>query len=108
MSDLARQLDIHPNYISQVINSVEQKNFYDFINEHRVEEFKQLVSLSENQHFTLLALAFECGFNSKTSFNRNFKKAMGNDAFHLSGTAQYPFGSVSVFCFLCPVLRNAA
>lgn len=77
LSDLARQLDIHPNYISQVINSVEQKNFYDFINEHRVEEFKQLVSLSENQHFTLLALAFECGFNSKTSFNRNFKKATG-------------------------------
>lgn len=77
MSDQARQLDIHPNYISQVINSVEQKNFYDFINEHRVEEFKQLVSLSENQHFTLLALAFECGFNSKTSFNRNFKKATG-------------------------------
>lgn len=75
--DLARQLDIHPNYLSQVINSVEQKNFYDFINEHRVEEFKQLVSLPENQHYTLLTLAFECGFNSKTSFNRNFKKATG-------------------------------
>lgn len=83
MSDLARQLDIHPNYISQVINSVEQKNFYDFINEHRVEEFKQLVSLPENQHFTLLALAFECGFNSKTSFNRNFKKAFADHGYRV-------------------------
>lgn len=77
LADLARELDIHPNYLSQVINSVEQKNFYDFINEHRVEEFKQIVTLPENQHYTLLTLAFECGFNSKTSFNRNFKKATG-------------------------------
>lgn len=77
LSDLARELDIHPNYLSQLINSVEQKNFYDFINEHRVAEFKHLVTLPENQHYTLLTLAFECGFNSKTSFNRNFKKATG-------------------------------
>jgi AraC-like DNA-binding protein len=77
LADLAAQLDIHPNYLSQVINSVERKNFYDYINTHRIEEFKRLVAQPENQRFTLLALAFECGFSSKTSFNRNFKKVTG-------------------------------
>ncbi len=75
LSDLAQKIEVHPNILSQVINSVEQKNFYDYINHMRIEEFKRLISLPENQKFTLLSLAFECGFNSKTSFNRNFKKA---------------------------------
>jgi AraC-like DNA-binding protein len=74
LSDLASRLDIHPNYLSQVINEREGKNFYDYVNELRVEEFKRRVALPENQHLTLLALAFECGFNSKSSFNRYFKK----------------------------------
>jgi AraC-like DNA-binding protein len=74
LSDLAQKINVHPNILSQIINSVEQKNFYDYINLQRIEEFKRLISLSENQKFTLLSLAFECGFNSKTSFNRNFKK----------------------------------
>ena len=72
---LAQKINVHPNTLSQIINSVEQKNFYDYINHQRVEEFKRLIPQSENQKFTLLALAFECGFNSKTAFNRNFKKA---------------------------------
>jgi len=74
LRDLAQKLDVHPNILSQVINTEEQKNFYDYINHQRIEEFKQLIKIPENQKFTLLALALECGFNSKTSFNRNFKK----------------------------------
>lgn len=74
LMDLAQKVQVHPNTLSQMINSLEEKNFYDFINEQRIEEFKRMVVRSENQKFTLLALAFECGFNSKTSFNRNFKK----------------------------------
>jgi AraC-like DNA-binding protein len=77
LSDIAQKLDVHPNTLSQVINSMEQKNFYEYINLQRVEEFKRLITLPENQKFTLLSLAYECGFNSKTSFNRNFKKATG-------------------------------
>lgn len=77
LAQLSNELNIHPNSLSQVINSMEQKNFYDYINAQRIEEFKRIVSLSENQQFTLLSLAFECGFNSKTSFNRNFKKHTG-------------------------------
>ena len=77
LSDTAHYLNIHPNYLSQVINSVTKKNFYDYINSQRVEEFNRIVKESKNQKFTLLSLAFECGFNSKTSFNRNFRKVTG-------------------------------
>ncbi len=75
LTDLATRLDIHPNYLSQVINEHEGVNFYDYINTLRIEEFKRLVSLPENQKYTLLGLAYECGFNSKSAFNRFFKKA---------------------------------
>lgn len=77
LAELSQKLNIHSNILSQVINSAEGKNFYDYINSQRVEEFKKLILLPENQKFTLLSVAFECGFNSKTAFNRNFKKATG-------------------------------
>ncbi|MBO9692885.1 helix-turn-helix domain-containing protein [Chryseobacterium sp.] len=69
-------LDVHPNILSQTINTMENKNFYDYINRQRIEEFKRMAMLPENEKFTILSLAFESGFNSKTSFNRNFKKYM--------------------------------
>jgi AraC-like DNA-binding protein len=74
LTDLASLLDIHPNYLSQVINDLEGVNFYDYVNTLRVEEFIRLVALPENRKFTFLALAYECGFNSKSAFNRFFKK----------------------------------
>lgn len=77
INELAKLLETLPNYLSQVINEKEGMNFYDFINNLRLEEFKKLVAIPKNQHFTLLALAYDCGFNSKTSFNRYFKKATG-------------------------------
>ncbi|WP_255412884.1 helix-turn-helix domain-containing protein [Elizabethkingia sp. YR214] len=76
LNHVATLLDVQPNILSQTINSVENKNFYDYINRQRIEEFKRIVALPENQKFTILSLAFESGFNSKTSFNRNFKKYM--------------------------------
>lgn len=75
LTDLATKLGIHPNYLSQVINDLEGVNFYDYINTLRIQEFKILVSLPENQKYTFLSLAYECGFNSKSAFNRFFKKA---------------------------------
>lgn len=77
LNELAAMLDVHPNYLSQVINSKEEKNFYELINEKRIEEFLNRISLPESRQYTLLSIAFECGFNSKTSFNRNFKKYTG-------------------------------
>lgn len=77
LGDVADQLEIHSGILSQVINSRVEKSFYDYINELRVEEFKRIVTHPDNQNYTLLSLAFECGFNSKSSFNRNFKKFTG-------------------------------
>ncbi|WP_347921985.1 helix-turn-helix domain-containing protein [Pontimicrobium sp. SW4] len=77
LNDLATKLDIHPNYLSQIINEKEGKNFYDFVNTFRVKEFKRLIKIPENKQYTLLALAYDCGFNSKSSFNRYFKKSTG-------------------------------
>ena len=74
ISDLASQLDVHPNYLSQVINEREGRNFYDFVNHYRVEEFKRLIADPKNHHLTLLSVAYDCGFNSKSAFNRYFKK----------------------------------
>lgn len=77
LTDLAARLDTHPNYLSQVINEKEGKNFYDYVNSMRVEAFSKMAADPRNRHYTLLALALECGFNSKSAFNRYFKKATG-------------------------------
>jgi AraC-like DNA-binding protein len=77
LDDLADQLEVHPNHLSQVINAIEGKNFYDLVNEKRVQAFIEATAQPGNQQFTLLALALDCGFNSKASFNRNFKKYTG-------------------------------
>ena len=77
VDDLASRLDVHSNYLSQIINEREGKNFYDFVNSYRLEEFKRLVADPRNRNLTLLSLAIDCGFNSKSSFNRHFKKATG-------------------------------
>ncbi len=77
LNTLAENLDIHSNYLSQVINERFQKNFYDFINTARIEEFKTLIQQPRSKNLTLLALAFECGFSSKSSFNKFFKKSTG-------------------------------
>ena len=77
LGDLAKELNLHPNYLSQIINEKGGVSFYDYINTYRVEEFKRQIELPENKKFTLMSLAFDCGFNSKSSFNRNFKKITG-------------------------------
>jgi AraC-like DNA-binding protein len=74
---LSATLNVNPNHLSQVINSIENKNFYDYINQLRVESFISLISKPEKSNYKLLSLAYECGFNSKTAFNRNFKKITG-------------------------------
>jgi AraC-like DNA-binding protein len=77
LTDLAQRLGVHPNYLSQVINEREAMSFTDYVSSLRVEAFKQLAADPKNSHLTLLALAYECGFNSKSTFNRQFKKLTG-------------------------------
>jgi len=74
LSNLGESFGVHSNYLSQVINERENKNFYDYVNGYRIDEFKRMVSDPKKKNLTLLALAFECGFNSKSVFNNCFKK----------------------------------
>ncbi len=75
LSILAEGLNISPNYLSQIINQYEQQNFNDFVNKYRINEF--IIKAEENTHFSLLALALDSGFNSKSTFNTVFKKHKG-------------------------------
>lgn len=74
---LAERLNVNTNYLSQVINEQHGVNFFEFINKYRVDALKEKLRNPKNQQFTLLSLAFECGFNSKTTFNTAFKKITG-------------------------------
>ncbi|UCH96680.1 MAG: helix-turn-helix domain-containing protein [Candidatus Aminicenantes bacterium] len=70
---LSEDIMIPHHYLSQVINARLNQNFYDFINHYRIEEAKKILSDSKN-HLPILGVAFEVGFNSKSAFNRAFKK----------------------------------
>ena len=71
---LAQKLAISPYYLSQIINVKLHKNFFDFINRYRIDEAKKILSQPKNDHYTILSIAYEVGFNNKTSFNAAFKK----------------------------------
>ena len=77
LAQLAESLGVLPNHLSQIINQYEGKNFYDFVNTYRVDEFIALAKKDTDKNFNLLGLAFEAGFNSKSSFNQVFKKIKG-------------------------------
>ena len=77
LGDLTERMHLPGHIISEVLNGLLKQNFYDYINNYRIEEFKKLVSLPQNSKYTNLALAFESGFNSKTTFNTAFKKFTG-------------------------------
>lgn len=77
LSKLADSLQLKDAALSQVINSKFNKSFYDYINSLRVDECVKMIADEKNQNYTLLAIAFDCGFNSKSSFNRNFRKFAG-------------------------------
>lgn len=77
LSQLATETGMSSHLLSQVINEQFKLNFFDFINQYRVEEFKTRMVDPNNTHFSLLGIALDCGFNSKSAFNRIFKKVTG-------------------------------
>lgn len=77
LGTLAEELDISANHLSQIINQYEEKNFYDYVNGYRVDEFKERVLKPENRNYNILSVAYDSGFNSKSSFNQVFKKITG-------------------------------
>ncbi len=77
LTTLALKLAIHPHELSRIINVGLDKNFSDFINECRVREIARKMRDPAYDRLTLLGIAYESGFNSKTTFNRVFKQMMG-------------------------------
>lgn len=74
VAKLSEQTGIQKHYITQVLNEVLNKNFYTFVNEYRTEHAKKLIKSPRHENWSFLAIAYECGFNSKSAFNSFFKK----------------------------------
>jgi AraC-like DNA-binding protein len=85
LTDLARRLGVNSTVLSYAINNGFDKNFNDFVNEYRIAEVKKKLQTGDAENLTLLGLAFDCGFNSKATFNRAFKKFTGVSPKEYSG-----------------------
>jgi AraC-like DNA-binding protein len=77
LSDLASGLKLKPYQLSEILNKGEGIHFYDFINRHRIEEAQKLLIDHHYSHMSILGIAEEAGFNSKSVFNEAFKKQTG-------------------------------
>jgi AraC-like DNA-binding protein len=77
LSTLAKETAIPSRYLSQVLNEKMGLSFYDFINKYRIKEATNLLSDPTNSDSSIIDIAYECGFNSKSVFNASFKKNTG-------------------------------
>ena len=77
IEDISNSLNVSKHNLSQVINRKSGSNFYTYINMYRVNAFKQAVKDKKYPDYTLVAIAFECGFSSSSSFYSIFKKFTG-------------------------------
>lgn len=77
MDMLSDKVGISSGYISSILNKVEGKNFFDFINNYRVAEVKAKIADPSFSHLSLLGMAYDSGFTSKSTFNAVFKKSTG-------------------------------
>ncbi|MBF9143782.1 helix-turn-helix transcriptional regulator [Hymenobacter properus] len=77
LTELAHRLRTHPALLSKVINAGCGQNFNDFVNTYRVQEARRKLADPRFAHYSLVGVALESGFNSKSTFNRVFKKLLG-------------------------------
>lgn len=77
LSILAVQLGLTANQLSQVINQKSAVNFFTFINRYRVAVVKERLNDPAYSHYSILAIGYDCGFRSKSSFNKIFKEIVG-------------------------------
>ena len=75
--DLSNQLKISKHTLSEVINEHMGMNFYNLVNEYRIKEVKERMESDDYRQLTILAIAYDSGFNSKSSFNTIFKEKTG-------------------------------
>lgn len=74
LTHLAQKVEENPNTVSQIINDVFKQNFYDYVNNYRIEEAKRLLKSPDFQNYSIMAIGEEVGFNSKSTFYSAFKK----------------------------------
>ncbi|WP_298421805.1 tetratricopeptide repeat protein [uncultured Kordia sp.] len=74
LKQLGNTINLHPNKLSWLLNTEFNKNFNDFINQYRLAHFKTIAIDPKFEHITILGLAYDSGFNSKSVFNTYFKK----------------------------------
>lgn len=77
IKELSKNSGISINNISRAINIIKNQNFYEYINHYRLNEFIKRIQTEDTYDYTFEAIAFECGFNSRSSFYELFKKTMG-------------------------------
>ena len=77
LADIAEKLNIQERHLSQIVNEHIGTNFKDYLNGLRIDEAKTLLSLTNGSSKTVLEVLYEAGFNSKSVFNRTFKKHTG-------------------------------
>jgi len=77
LAELSKLTNMSTNQLSETLNSCFQKNFNDFINEYRVDEVKKRLDIGQHLNLSFLGIALDCGFNSKATFNRVFKRITG-------------------------------
>jgi AraC-like DNA-binding protein len=77
LQEVADGLNVTTHNLSQTINSITGKPFYDFVNNYRVKYLQKLLADPTKKRFTILALGMDSGFNSKASLNRIFKAETG-------------------------------
>lgn len=77
LTELAKQLKTNTSVLSKVVNQGFDQNFNDFINSYRVAAVLERLKKGDHKQLTLLSIALECGFNSKATFNRAFRKFTG-------------------------------
>ncbi|MCS3869868.1 AraC-like DNA-binding protein [Chryseobacterium ginsenosidimutans] len=79
LDQLALKTEINKYQISEMLNGYKHKPFYRYINEYRIEYFKNMVekAIQKNENINFLSFAYESGFKSKSSFNRYFKEIIG-------------------------------
>ena len=76
LNDLSSKLDISGHNLSEILNTQLNQNFFDFVNQYRINEVKKYLEDGSKDHLTLLSIAMDAGFNSKSGFNLVFKKSM--------------------------------
>jgi len=90
LAKLAELVGVSPHNLSEAMNTGLQQSFYDFVNAYRVSEVKRRLAEGDYERFSILSIALDSGFTSKTSFNTIFKKQTGMTPSQFVGLLEHP------------------